>query len=129
MNFKTTEEARTTLETIDHVLGLSQVILNASLKEPNGQREPVTLTFAEKRALILHNLKKAADILRNAEDLSQFTIVFDRGGNVSEFPFWNNINGPIADAIWHTGQIVLLRRASGNPFNSKVSVFQGIVRD
>ena len=41
------------------------------------------------------------------------------------FPFWNHLNGPIADALWHSGQIVSNRRASGNPLNSKVNVFIG----
>jgi hypothetical protein len=41
------------------------------------------------------------------------------------FPFWNAINGPLSDAIWHTGQIASNRRASGNPFNSKAQVFLG----
>ena len=36
--------------------------------------------------------------------------------------------GPIADALWHVGQVVTFRRSSGNPFNSKASVFTGKVR-
>ena len=44
-------------------------------------------------------------------------------------PFWNIINGPISDALWHCGQVVMLRRASGNPFNSKVNVFSGKLRE
>lgn len=39
------------------------------------------------------------------------------------------LNGPIADALWHVGQVVSFRRSSGNPFNSKVSVFSGKVRE
>ncbi|MBT3274433.1 MAG: hypothetical protein HN368_14850 [Spirochaetales bacterium] len=30
-------------------------------------------------------------------------------------PFWNLINGPIEDAVYHTGQIDTLRRIAGNP--------------
>ena len=56
-------------------------------------------------------------------------MVFLGNSGTSEFPFWNLINGPIADAIWHTGQVVTLRRASGNPFNSQVSVLQGKLRE
>ena len=44
------------------------------------------------------------------------------------YPFWNAINGPIADALWHCGQIVSFRRSSGNPFPKGVSVFTGKVR-
>ena len=49
--------------------------------------------------------------------------------NRSEFPLWNLINGPIQDAVWHSGQVVAFRRASGNPINSKISVFNGKVND
>ena len=67
------------------------------------------------------NFKMASDILRHTDDISQF--------DSTSFPFWNIINGPISDALWHCGQVVLLRRSSGNPFNSKVSVFSGKLRD
>ena len=42
---------------------------------------------------------------------------------------WNQINGPIADALWHCGQVVSFRRASGNPYNSKASLFTGKLRE
>lgn len=129
LEYKPSESGRSTSETIDHLLGLSNFIVKVALKEEIGPREDVELSFEEKRALTLNNFKQAADILRESEDLSQFKIVINRGDSKSEFPFWNNINGPIADAIWHSGQIVVLRRASGNPFNSKASVFMGKVRD
>jgi hypothetical protein len=61
--------------------------------------------------------------------MESFKIIFKSNNGISEYPFWNNLNGPIADAIWHTGQVVLLRRSSGNPFNSKVSVLSGKLRD
>ena len=128
LSYKPSEEARTTSETIDHIYGLSKVIVNSALKQPNTGGEDPEMTFTEKRAKTLENLKTAADIFRETDDISQFTIIFDRGGQSSEFPFWNQINGPIADAIWHCGQVVSFRRASGNPFNSKASVFTGKVR-
>jgi hypothetical protein len=129
LTYKPSEEGRTTAETVDHLFGLTNVILNSALKRPNGGGEKEELTFAEKRARTLQMLKQAADIFRSSKDLSEYTLVFNRGENSSEFPFWHQINGPIADALWHCGQVVLLRRASGNPFNSKASVFTGKVRD
>jgi hypothetical protein len=127
--YKPNDEARTTLETIDHIYGLSKVIVNATLQKPNIRLEE-DLTFEEKRKKTLENIKTAADILRASDDLSKFDMVFQReNGNNSEFPFWNNINGPIADAIWHCGQVVVLRRSSGNPFTSKVSLLRGRLRD
>ncbi len=127
--FKPSEEGRTTAETIDHIYGLSKVIVNATLQKANSGGEDEDMTFAEKRKKTLLNIKTAADILRDAEDLTSFKLIFKRGENVSEFPFWNNINGPIADALWHCGQVVSHRRTSGNPFNSNVSVFMGKLRN
>lgn len=121
--FKPNKEARTTEETIDHILGLSQVVLNAALKKPNGGEQP-KMSFKEKREKTLQNLKRASDIIKNQKDLSEFKVIFGD----KKFPFWNAINGPIADAIWHCGQVVSFRRSSGNPFPKGVSVFSGKVR-
>ena len=130
LKFKPNEDARSTAETIDHIYGLSNVIVNAALKQPNDRSiERPELTFKDKRKQTLINFKTAADILRTQEDLTSFTIVFKSERGTSEFPFWNNINGPIEDAVWHCGQVVLLRRSSGNPFNSKASLFNGKIRD
>ncbi len=34
---------------------------------------------------------------------------------IEKKPFWHLINGPLADALTHIGQINILRRAAGNP--------------
>jgi hypothetical protein len=126
--FKPSEDGRTTGDTVDHILGLTNVILNSALKKDNEDINTKGMTFEEKRSKTLTMLKQAADIFRTTEDLSQFKIVFNRGGQRSEYPFWNQINGPIADALWHCGQVITHRRTSGNPYNSKASVFTGTVR-
>ena len=124
--YKPSPEGRTAAETIEHIYNLSQVILNSVLMKPNIQNTiEIHMSFAEKRKLTLTNFKTAADILRASDDVSKYKIVF----GTNEFPFWNNLNGPIEDAVWHCGQVVLLRRASGNPFNSKVSVFMGKIKE
>lgn len=129
--FQPSEGARTSEETIDHILGLTNMILNSVQQLPNGQGGgEAPTTFAGKRQRTLENLKTASDILKGGEGtLADYPIVFQRGENRSEMPFWNQINGPIADALWHVGQVVTFRRSSGNPFNSKVSVLSGRVRE
>ena len=129
LKFKPNDEARTTEETIDHILGLSNVIVNSTTNKVNKKTDYAGLTFAQKRIMTLENLKTAADILRKSKDLSKFKIIFKGESGVTEYPFWNQINGPIEDAIWHCGQVVSFRRSSGNPYNSKASVFTGKVRD
>ncbi len=127
LNFKPSAEARTTMETMEHIYSLTQVILNATIKSTNDNRDTTKYAYDELRARTLNNLKRASEILLKSsnEEVESYKIIF----GTREYPFWNNINGPIADAIWHVGQIVSFRRSSGNPFNSKVSVFNGYVRD
>jgi hypothetical protein len=43
-------------------------------------------------------------------------------------PFWNLLNGPIADALTHTGQINSFRRLAGNP-PVEANVFLGLPPD
>lgn len=126
--FRPTPEARSSEETIDHILGLSTIILNAVQQQPNVRsgEETSPLDFSTKRRQVLETLKTASDLLKNTgQTLNDFTIVFVNSERRSEFPFWNMLNGPLADALWHTGQVVSFRRSSGNPFNGKVSVFMG----
>ncbi|HFA47871.1 MAG TPA: hypothetical protein ENJ95_02495 [Bacteroidetes bacterium] len=129
--YKPSGEARTSDETLDHILGLSQVILNAARQVANAPVEKGKMTFAEKRKKTLENIKAASDILKNSKkkDLKNMKIIFKRGGKTTEYPYWNMLNGPIADAIWHCGQVVSFRRASGNPFDSKASLLTGKLRE
>jgi len=128
--YKPSEESRTIAETMDHLYSLSRTILNSAKKQPNKFTiEKEELTSNEKRKRTLENFKTASGLFRGSENLEEHKIVFIRKNGKAEFPFWNQINGPIEDAVWHAGQIVMMRRADGNPFNSKVSVFTGNVRD
>lgn len=130
--FRPSPEARTSEETIDHILGLSYLIVNAVEQKPNVRsgEETSPLSFEVKRKQTLENLKTASERLKNTgRSLADYPIIFVNGDKRSEFPFWNMLNGPLADALWHVGQVVSFRRSSGNPFNSKASVFTGKVRE
>jgi len=126
LSYKPSEDGRTTLETIEHIHGLSRTIVN-SVQSIANIPSTDTLAFAELRKRTLENLKKASEILKAAQpgDIEKYKIIFLRDGNRSEFPFWNMLNGPIEDATYHTGQVVSFRRSSGNPINSGVRVFTG----
>lgn len=133
LSFKPNEEARTSEHTIDHILGLVRVINNSVNQKPNinGTEYP-ELDFQGKRKETLELIKEAAEIFRNSSeaDFENYTIIFKNDNGQSEFPFWNQLNGPIADALWHIGQVVSFRRSSGNPFASsadKPNVFTGKV--
>jgi len=129
LDYEPGQRVRTSREIIDHIYNLSKVIVNATTNTVNDSSLKETeISFEEKRKRTLENFQKASEILRSSTDLSEFKVVFKNEKKTNTYPFWNNINGPIADAIWHAGQVALLRRASGNPFNGKASVFMGKVR-
>lgn len=130
LEYQPAHEARTISDTMDHVYHLSLTVLCSAQKRPRGFSErPSPMTTREKRKKTLENLAKASALFKITDDLTEHKIVFKRTKGTSEFPFWNQINGPIADALWHAGQIVMLRRMAGNPINPKVNVFLGKLND
>ncbi len=133
LSFKPTDESRTVDETINHIYGLTLIVKNATAKSPTVFPVDIPeVSFEEKRAIILDFIKTASGNLKAAqdEDFDEFNMTFQYAdGNSRSYPFWNELNGPMADAIWHVGQVVMLRRMSGNPFNSNVSLLQGKLRN
>jgi len=128
MAYTISEDSRSTKYTLDHLYGLSKFILSVIESDSSiRDKDAIEKEWREKRIQTLHNLKSASDIIKTMDEkaISELKIVFTRGENITEFPFWNTINGPITDAIYHVGQIVSFRRASGNPLNPNVSVFSG----
>ena len=129
--FKPGETNRTSLETLEHLLGLSSFILNTAKGSPNVRpREGKEYSWEEMRRQTLENLFEAAALFsgQSSQSIEGFEIKFKRGENTSSVPFWHLINGPIADALTHVGQIVSNRRASGNPLDPRVSVFNGVTK-
>jgi len=130
--YQPSADAQSAEQTIEHLYGLSLTILNATKKLPNIR--PANFpdrTFEERRAATLRNIKMASDNLKgsNGKELEAFKVIFKRGDKASEFPFWNLLNGMLADAIYHTGQIVSFRRTTGNPMHSGVNVLMGKTRE
>ena len=124
LNYKPSVDSRSSLQTLEHIYGLSVFILYTfEGKEYNFSQDK--MSFEELRGGTLNNLKKVYDMLNENKDVSQMQLRLNLNGQNLAFPFWNAINGPISDSIWHTGQIVSFRRASGNPINPKVNVFIG----
>jgi tryptophanase len=130
LNYKPVNDSRTTEETTQHLYSLTNTILNTTRKLPNVSGAlNVNLPFDELRKKTLENIKAAADILRTAKDseVADMKVILKNDSGTREFPFWNILNGPVDDALWHVGQVIMLRRASGNPYNNKASVFTGKV--
>jgi len=124
LNYKSSEGARSTIQIIEHIYSLTMMI-SSSFEKKEFKFTSVTYNYDELRTKTLLKLKYIHDELRSNPDFSQLFIKFERGGTKMEFPFWNQINGPISDALWHCGQVVMNRRSSGNPLQSGVNVFLG----
>ncbi|MDC1493053.1 hypothetical protein N8376_06840 [Flavobacteriaceae bacterium] len=129
LDYKISKDSRSTIETINHIHSLSVMILNAVLNKTNDIKDEKNLEYETLRRNTLLNFKRSSEIISKSENLSSLKIIFNSGGKISEFPLWNLINGPIEDAVWHTGQVVAFRRANGNPISSKISVFTGKVKN
>jgi len=130
--YKPSEDGKSTLETLDHMYGLSTTILNGCLNKANIRPlEQKEMDFDEMRLKTLQNFKAASEACLNKskEEVANLKVIFQRGENKNEFEFWHMMNGPIADALYHTGQIVAFRRASGNPTPPGVNVFMGKTKE
>ena len=132
LGYKPAPDARRSEETLQHIYSLALMISNAVNQQPNVRPGPsAPEDFTELRRATLELLQQASQVLRESDPsaLQEMDIVFERAGQQSAFPFWHQFHGPIADALWHVGQVVAFRRASGNPVSPKVSWFSGRVRE
>lgn len=116
--FKVEAHARNIGETMEHIYGLSIVIHAAVIDDHYTKKKELSPVEARMETLSL--LKEVYDRLLGM-DTSALEKINIRGAH----PFWVLINGPLVDAIWHSGQIATLRRANGNPMPKGVNVFLG----
>lgn len=126
MDYKPAEDVRSIKETLEHIYGLSRTIVNSVLSKMNSAPEG-DLTYEELRLRTLENIRLASELLKKGKDdeMNGYKIIFRNGDDTTVFPFWNMLNGPIEDAVYHTGQVVAFRRAAGNPIPSGVRMLMG----
>jgi len=102
-------------ELVRHVWGLVNWVYQ-SVETPRFRKQD-DIRLARKS--ILEMLQALREALLSMDD--------DKLGGVSiyERPFWHIINGPMADALTHVGQINSFRRLAGNP-TPGANVFMGL---
>jgi hypothetical protein len=99
---------------VGHIWGLINWVSMAVLGE--GEDRPETPQEQRGHALqMLHRLREQFMVLDD-HALAEITI--------DGHPFWHILNGPLADALTHVGQINILRRLAGNP-TLKAGLFTG----
>ena len=129
LKYRPSKDAISNFETIKHIYNLSNTIYNSTRNSPNTKSEKkVPTDYKNLRRETLNNLKLSSEAFEsfNDEHLKNIKIIFQGKSGNYEFPIWNLINGPISDAIYHTGQLVSFRRTSGNPIPKGVNVFLGV---
>ena len=125
LDFRPDTYARSIYETMEHIYGLSIMILNASENQVNQRIDTSQMNVNDLRLATLENLKLSSEKVSLIDKLEDFNILYQNPLKRRKLPFWHVLNGPLADAIYHTGQIVSFRRTSGNPMNPNVNVLMG----
>lgn len=128
LNYQPSRGARTCMETLEHINGLTEILVNAVNKKANRFDGAANkkLSYLQLRDKTLMNIQTASELLKHPnKTLDDLAMVFENEGGKTEYSFWNLINGPIEDAIWHVGQVVSFRRASGNPLPKGVNFLPG----
>lgn len=132
LDFEPGNEGRPAKDVLEHLHGLSDMILNTVKNLPNIRPRPtLDMTWLEQRTATLNNIKAASDIFKanTEEEIAKMEIIFQRGEKQNAVPIWHLFNGPIDDAITHVGQITSYRRSAGNPINPFVNVFMGKTKE
>jgi len=133
--FRPSEGSMNLGELLDHLRYLArwvQLNLSAALEGHEPVRYPDCCSALPDPAgdpLLLRTQTLAAwgamsDALVDAADTDLRRVVLVGGKEPSPFPIWNMLNGPLADALTHVGQLNSWRRALGNPAPS-ADVFRG----
>lgn len=128
LDYRPSEDGRTARETLEHIFNLTSVVVHTAGGRPSPRAGDLSgVSFPDLRRSTLLNLLEASREMagKTPEELEKLDLIFDLGEQQPTFAFWYLLNGPLADAIYHTGQIVVFRRASGNPVPEGVSVFRG----
>ena len=99
---------------VGHIWGLVNWISTTVL----GQEAKPPETPQEQRVHALQMLFHLREHVSTLDDSSLATIT------IRDYPFWHILNGPLADALTHVGQINVLRRLAGNP-TPRARVFTG----
>lgn len=128
LNYRPSPQGASSYETLEHIYDLVEIV--ATTVEGNPTPRPsstIPNTYPALREQTLQMLEAvgASLVEKGNEEIEAMEIVFLRDNKRFTFPIWHLINGPLSDAIYHTGQLVSFRRTTGNPIAKGVNVFIG----
>lgn len=112
--FRPDEQCMSIREQTEHIWGLiNWIILSITCDRKD---RPDTIDLIRKSVLeMIVELRKSL-LSMNDDEL--------KNARINDHSFWHVINGPVADALTHVGQINMIRRLAGNP-TPDVNVFTG----
>jgi hypothetical protein len=123
LSFRSTPETMSIADQAGHVLELTAwvaVAAGAIPAGPQGPESPLPFPEVRRRVLEILSLLRARFAGMSDEEIGTIRI----GSRAGPVPWPHLVNGPLADALTHVGQIAVLRRANGNPV-PKANVFLG----
>ena len=87
LGYKPSAEARTTLETLEHINGLTTILVNSVSKKPTVSGAPKEkLNFQQLRERTLKNIQTASELLKKSDaKLEDFDMVFERANAKRSF--------------------------------------------
>ena len=113
-NFRPAKDCMSIGELVTHIWGLVNWMCISMLE--NQFKTPKNTTLARESILEMLSLLRETLVSMDDKELAEVKI--------NNNPFWHIINGPLADALTHVGQINSFRRLSNNPV-PKANVFLG----
>jgi hypothetical protein len=128
LDYRPGKSCRSIHETVTHIHNLVVMATTGLTGQRYSLPEPSeTKPFDKLRQATLVDIQKLSEQLKAVpnENFEEMPIRLKLGDDDLDFPFWNAINGPVADALYHVGQVVSYRRAAGNPIDPQVNVFLG----
>ena len=129
------EGSMTLGELLDHLRFLARW-LHTNVAAARSGSEPVVYPAAcdglpdpsgDPTAYMVQTLEALAALRADFAAMSEAelaSITFIGGREPTAFPAWNMLNGPLADALTHVGQLASWRRSAGNPV-VRHDVFRG----
>ena len=113
-NFKPRDDCMSIEELVRHIWGLVNWVCQSMHTKRFPKQKDINATRISILELII-TLRETLETM-DTDELAKITI--------DNRPFWYIINGPIADAFTHVGQINSFRRLAGNP-TPNANVFVG----
>ncbi|MBO6516920.1 MAG: DinB family protein [Bacteroidia bacterium] len=127
IQFRPVESSMNMLEVVHHIYNIVHWV-NRSFGGDTKYDKSLS-SFEELRKTTLELLEELSQRLKQTPDSTIGTIRIPRRGTEPSPSFWFALNGPIADALTHVGQITSWRRMAGNPQPKGVDVFNGKKHD